>query len=154
MFLYENDNKENPTDVMLVDWQLLRPTSPVFDLSYFYLTIATEESLNKLDYYLDVYYGELSRHLKELGSDPEVLYPKSVFEKEWKQHCKYGFAMAFILLKFMLVNKADVPKFEEFDIEEINKSDTMPFFTNFDKDDEYVKRLRTIAECMIARNYI
>lgn len=139
---------------MLVDWQLLRPASPVFDVSYFFYTIATEESLNKLDAYLELYYDELCKHMKELGSDPEVLYPKIIFDKEWKQHCKYGFAMTFALLKFMLANKDEIPKMDNIDFENLKETDRVELFTKFANEDEYVKRLRTIAQFLVDRDYI
>ncbi|GJQ82634.1 hypothetical protein Trydic_g19652 [Trypoxylus dichotomus] len=151
MFKYENGNKTNPMDIMLVDWQLFRPLSPVFDISYFFYTIASEASLAKLDSYLETYYGELTDQLKRMGSDPEVVYPKKIFYKEWKQYCKFGFGMAFMLIKVMLVKKDEVPKFDEFDFE---KSESHELFSKFDNEAEYVRRLRTLAQFMVDRDYI
>ncbi|GJQ82630.1 hypothetical protein Trydic_g19650 [Trypoxylus dichotomus] len=151
MFKYENDNQANPIDIVLVDWQLLRPLSPTFDISYFFYTIASEESLAKLDSYLETYYAELTDQLKQMGSDPEVVYPKEIFEKEWKKHCKYGFAMAFLLIKIMLAKQDEVPKMNEVDFESTEK---IEFFSKFDNEAEFAKRIRTLARFMIDRDYI
>ncbi|GJQ82632.1 hypothetical protein Trydic_g19651 [Trypoxylus dichotomus] len=151
MFKYEDDNKSNPIDIMLVDWQVIRPLSPVFDISYFFYTIATETSLAKLDSYLEMYYVELTDQLKQLGSDPETVYPKEIFHKEWKQHCKYRFALAFILVKFMLAGKDEVPKTDEFDFDSAQK---IEFFSKFDNEAEFVRRIKILSRFMVARDYI
>ncbi|KRT78396.1 phosphotransferase, partial [Oryctes borbonicus] len=59
LFQYENDNPTKPIDVMIVDWQMLRPASPAIDVSHFLYTIASQESLARLDSHLEVYYAEL-----------------------------------------------------------------------------------------------
>ncbi|KRT78397.1 hypothetical protein AMK59_7337, partial [Oryctes borbonicus] len=148
MFKYENGNKSNPIDIMLVDWQLFRPLSPVFDISYFFYTIASEKALAKLDTYLEMYYAELTDQLKQMGSDPEMLYPKEVFLKEWKQYCKFGFGISFMLIKIMLASKDEAPKMDEIDFENVER---VELFTKFDNEAEFLRRMRILAQFMIDR---
>ncbi|KAK9712055.1 Ecdysteroid kinase-like family [Popillia japonica] len=63
MFKYPAEGPKYPTDIMLIDWQLLRQASPVFDISYFFYTIASEDALNNLDDYLRIYHEELSKRI-------------------------------------------------------------------------------------------
>ncbi|KAK9712053.1 Ecdysteroid kinase-like family [Popillia japonica] len=72
MFLYEDGDSKNPIDMMMIDWQLLRPASPVYDMSYFFLTISPEELLNRTDEFLKVYHDELSRRIRELGDNNTI----------------------------------------------------------------------------------
>lgn len=139
---------------MLVDWQLFRPTSPVFDLSYFFYNISTEETLNKLDSYLDIYYAELCDGIEKLGSDPEVLYPKRIFREEWKKHCKFGFAFAFLLVKLMLAKQDEAPKVDEIDYENLKDADKVDLFPKFENEKEYEKRIRMLGQYMVDHDYL
>lgn len=139
---------------MLVDWQALRSSSPVFDISYFFYGIASEEALSKLNYYLDVYYTELSESIKELGSNPDVLYPKNIFEKEWRNYCKYGFASAFTIIKFMLVKEDEVVVTSDIDYKSLEGSDLVQYFSKYDDEAEYVRRIRILCQFMIDNDYL
>ncbi|GJQ82624.1 hypothetical protein Trydic_g19645 [Trypoxylus dichotomus] len=154
LFKYEDDDTSNPIDVMIVDWQMLRPASPAVDVSHFLYTIASQESLNRLDSHLETYYAELSEQIKTLGSDPESLYPKEVFEKEWKQFCMYGFAMAFALIKYMLIKEDEIPNLETFEFEDTKSTKKLTLFPKFDNEEEYLRRLRILARFMVDRGYI
>lgn len=152
MYLYlQKDDRENPKEVIQVDWQLVQEASLVYDLSYFFYTTASEETLAKADAYLDIYYNELSEEIKRLGSDPNILYPRSVFDDEWKRFCKFGFAMSFMLLRIMLASKEEVPQVEKIDME---KPDEVEFFKNLNKEDEYGRRIKALTEFMVDRNYL
>ncbi|KAI4470023.1 hypothetical protein MML48_1g14949 [Holotrichia oblita] len=149
MFSYTN---ETPTDVVLIDWQLLREASPVFDFSFFVYTIASAEVLDNLSYYLDFYYKHLSDTIRELGSDPDVMYPKDVFEREWKQHGKYGFGMAFISVRMMLAAKDEVMKMEEINL--ANTHDVSKMYLKFKKQKEFTARMKLLAEHVIKNNLL
>ncbi|KAI4466587.1 hypothetical protein MML48_2g00002817 [Holotrichia oblita] len=148
MFLYENDNTENPIDVMQLDWQLVEVASPVYDISYFFYTTASQEALSKLDDYLEFYYSELSEQIQKLGSDPKYLYPFSAFKKEWKLYCKFGFALAFMVFRVMLANPDEVPDMTEMHRNEVG------IFDKFVNEEEYMKRIKLLAELLVERNYI
>ncbi|KAK9732379.1 Ecdysteroid kinase-like family [Popillia japonica] len=80
MFLFEEGNKDEPIEIVLLDWQIIRVTIPVFDLAYFFYTSASEMAMKHIDDYLDLYHRELSDQLKKLGNDSDVLYPYAVFK--------------------------------------------------------------------------
>ncbi|KRT84528.1 hypothetical protein AMK59_829 [Oryctes borbonicus] len=152
LFLYEDGNTKNPLDVMLIDWQLLYPASPVFDVSYIFLTAASEEALSKTEGYLKLYYRELSRQIKQLGSNPDILYPFSIFLMEWKKYCKYGFAMGCLAIKVMLCSRD-----EAFNLAGLDPKDTEQCenpFPKFDNQEEYMKRMKRLARFMIDNSYI
>lgn len=109
LFSYDEKQQNLPVDVMLVDWQLIRYGSPAKDLGYFFYPIASESTMENFQYYMKVYYDELSRQMKQLGSNPEILYPFDVLEKEWRQFVKYGFAMGFMILQALLMEKGEFP---------------------------------------------
>ncbi|KRT78399.1 phosphotransferase, partial [Oryctes borbonicus] len=153
MFLYENDKStKDPIDMALIDWQLLRPASPAFDISYFFLTIASEAALNKCKDYLKLYHNELSEQIRLLGSEPEVLYPFPAFMKHWKDHCRFGFAMATIIIKVMLSEKDEVVNLEEIDLEDAEQLENL--YPKFEKEEEFLRRMKVLAKYMIANGYL
>ncbi|GJQ82626.1 hypothetical protein Trydic_g19647 [Trypoxylus dichotomus] len=154
MFQYKDEDRTNPKDVMLVDWQVLRSSSPVYDLCYFFYALASEESLNNLDSHLKVYYTELSDQVKQLGSNPETLYPEKIFRSEWKRYSIYGLAMSFMQLKFMLATQDEVPRIESVYSKNISSGEKMSVFPKYDNEEEYISRLRTLAQFMVDNDYI
>ncbi|GJQ82627.1 hypothetical protein Trydic_g19648 [Trypoxylus dichotomus] len=154
MFQYEDENRTNPKDVMLVDWQVLRSSSPVYDLCYFFYALASEESLNNLDSHLKVYYTELSGQIKQLGSDPETLYPEEVFRSQWKRYSLYGLATSFFQLKFMLAKPDEVPRMDNVYSKNIRDGEKMGVFEKYDNQEEYMSRLRRLGHFMVDNDYI
>lgn len=150
--LFQNEDHENPIDIALIDWQLLREASPVFDISFFVYTIAAPEVLDNLTQYLDFYYQHLSETISELGSNPDVLYPKSVFDQEWKQHGKYGFGMAFISVRMMLAGNDEVMKMEEINL--ANTEDVSKMYAKFKKQKEFIARMKFLAKHVIKNNLL
>ncbi|GJQ82636.1 hypothetical protein Trydic_g19654 [Trypoxylus dichotomus] len=153
MFLYEDEESTNdPIDMVLIDWQLLRPASPTFDISYFFLTVASEDTLKKTNYYLKLYHDELSKQLKLLGSEPDVLYPFSALMKHWKDHCRFGFGMATIIIKVMLSEKDEVINLETIDLENVEQLENL--YPKFEKEEEFLRRMKMLARYMIANEYL
>ncbi|GJQ78457.1 hypothetical protein Trydic_g11576 [Trypoxylus dichotomus] len=114
MFLYDQTNLDTPIDIMQVDWQLPRHGSPAIDLCYFFYPISSEATIEKYEYYMKEYHEELSKRIRQLGSDPETLYPLLVLKEEWKKFAKFGFAMGFFLVKSILMSKDEMPNLEEY----------------------------------------
>ncbi|GJQ82625.1 hypothetical protein Trydic_g19646 [Trypoxylus dichotomus] len=148
---YADEDMMNPIDIMIVDWQLFRSSSVVYDISHFFYTTAAEESLSKLQDYLEVYYAELSSEMKKLGSKPEILYPREIFEEEWRTLSKYGFTIAIVILKFMLSNQDEVLQIDKIDFD---KTKEVELFKKFDNEDAYIKRVKTLAQFMVDKGYI
>ncbi|KAI4467393.1 hypothetical protein MML48_2g00009469 [Holotrichia oblita] len=153
MFKY-TDSKEYPDDVMLLDWQMIRSASPALDLVYFFYTTApaSEEILKRVDIFLKIYHEELSNQIKQLGSDPDKLYPLSLLKKEWQEYAKFGFCRAFLILKAMLGGKEELPSFDDSDMTEVLKRGSL--FNNVDSNHEYIRRLRNLAEHFLLKELI
>lgn len=92
----------------LIDFQLIREGSPVFDLSYFFYTGGTKELFNKLNDFLKIYHDSLSKNLRELGSDPEKLYPFEQLQEDWKNYGLFGVVLSLFILKVKLLDVNDV----------------------------------------------
>lgn len=98
---------------MLVDWQGVTRASPVHDIQPFFYTLASKDTLDNYKYYLKVYHNELSKRIKELGSDPNTLYPFSSFEEEWKTFALYSLGLALFTIKVILCKKENTPNLED-----------------------------------------
>lgn len=95
--------------VRLIDFQIARLAPPVIDLTHFLCIGASLDVMEQLDTYLEMYYESLSDFLKELGSDPEEVYPHQVFIEQWKKFGKFGLAMLLFMLRFALSEEHEVP---------------------------------------------
>ena len=72
-----------PTDLRIIDLQLLKRTSPTLDLSIFYGNSTTPKFRSKhKDHWNKLYHTELTAILSKLGHSPETLYPYSVFKQD------------------------------------------------------------------------
>lgn len=65
----------------LLDFQLFRIASPVTDLLYF-IYICTDSIFRKahLKSLLDDYYSTFAAQIRDYDLDPEVVYPKNVYQ--------------------------------------------------------------------------
>nr|CAH7750542.1 unnamed protein product [Callosobruchus chinensis] len=63
MFSYDETNTAK--DIRLIDFQLCRIGTPVFDLSYCFYSGASKALLSQLSYFLDVYHQSLSQSLEQ-----------------------------------------------------------------------------------------
>ncbi|RZC41079.1 uncharacterized protein BDFB_009194, partial [Asbolus verrucosus] len=108
MYYSENNEKNLPKKVALLDWQMSRFTTPITDLSYFLFACISQEDLENLNEILRNYYKSFSHHLKRLGSDPDRLYSFDQLLKDWKTYCKYGIMMASVILKIALTEKDEI----------------------------------------------
>lgn len=111
---------------------MIRFASPVYDLSYYFYPIASQQALDKLPIHMKMYHEELSRQIRKLGSDPEALYPYDVFEKEWKDHSKFGFAISFMITKTKLSG----------------------IRSTWERQNEFSKRMKALAKHFIDNNFM
>jgi thiamine kinase-like enzyme len=104
MFKYKNSKIE---EISLLDFQMAWVGTPVYDLSYFFYSGGCKELFDKLEDFLDVYYNSFSRFVKELGSVPEDLLPRSALSEDWKVYSKFGMFMALLLTQVKLMSRED-----------------------------------------------
>lgn len=79
----------------------------MLDFAYFFYTDAPKDILDDLDKYLEIYHQSLSTFLKELGSNPEKVFPLSTVKEHWRKYSKFGLVMANVLFKFMLLAEGE-----------------------------------------------
>ncbi|KAF2901789.1 hypothetical protein ILUMI_04405 [Ignelater luminosus] len=153
MFKYENkDDPKKPTKMCLIDFQIARLGSPILDLSYFLYSCGSKEVLNNYEYYMDEYHNSLSTHLRQLGSNPEKLYPYSVFREQWKKFSRFGLIVSVLLVHIMLSEENEVCDFTE--IAESGKSVSDAFDYAISNSEVYNDRARHIILHFVNNRFI
>lgn len=97
------------TDVILIDWQVVRFASPITDIAYMLFLTMDEELLDlHFDDLLDLYYRTLQKNITLMGCDPNICYPEEVFREHCKTKMVFGLVMALVVIPFTLseVNEA------------------------------------------------
>ncbi|KAF2901788.1 hypothetical protein ILUMI_04404 [Ignelater luminosus] len=153
MFKYENKNDPTkPTGMCLIDLQLARLGPPVLDLSYFLYSCGSKEVLNNYQRYLDMYHDSLSAHLRQLGSNPDKLYPYLVFREQWKTSSKFGLILSLLLIHIMLSEQNEVADITE--SAEIGKNLIDSFDYDISNSEVYHDRVKHIILHFVDNGYI
>lgn len=106
-------------EVLMLDFQLARCTSPVLDLAFLIYSCTDKELRDKhFDELLQIYHKELTNTIGLLGSDPGKLYPLSQFQKEVKEQFIHGMTFALEAVPFSMLSEA-----ESFDLDVIEGED-------------------------------
>lgn len=102
----------SPPEVCLLDWQQARAGSPALDLAYFIFT-CTDKPLRDqyYDHLIREYYESLSSFLRELGSDPDKLFPFEVLQEHLKKFCVFGLFVAITILYGVISEAEELPDF-------------------------------------------
>jgi hypothetical protein len=75
------DGREIPVKAKMIDFQLARYGSPVLDIMFFIYSCTTQDLREQyFDDLLKTYHDNLSQIVKDLGSNPEYLFPFSALE--------------------------------------------------------------------------
>lgn len=100
---------EERLEMATVDFQNIHASSPATDLVYLIMLGSEEKfrayNLRKL---LDHYYAELERGLRRFRMRIEDIYPKEMFEEDWKQALPIGLIVALMILPIVLADPAAV----------------------------------------------
>uniref|UniRef100_A0AAG5CYM7 CHK kinase-like domain-containing protein n=1 Tax=Anopheles atroparvus TaxID=41427 RepID=A0AAG5CYM7_ANOAO len=113
---------DKSSDVRVVDFQLARYSSPVLDISFFVYS-CTSQALREAHYQdlLEAYHGSLAELLRELGSNPDEVFPFSELTKELKQYARFGCGMGIESIPFSLLDESEVP-----DLDKITGDEAVP----------------------------
>ncbi|CAG9802883.1 unnamed protein product [Chironomus riparius] len=159
--LFKYDKNRALKSLRLLDFQIMRYSSPCLDLMY-YIFCCTTKSLRDKHYqdFLNVYYVELCDFIQRLGSDPNKLFPHEAFLKHLKQFGKFGFIMAMIVLPIFTSDASDIPDMDELaenfkkigDSEQVDKD--VFNFTTEKTFDRYAERMIGVCDDMYALGYI
>ncbi|XP_043288986.1 uncharacterized protein [Venturia canescens] len=107
------------SEAMLLDFQLARSSSPVLDLSFLIYACSDKQLLdNHYDKILETYHSILSNSIKSLGSDPQKLYPWTVFMNEVKEQSMHGLNFALESVPFSVMDES-----KAFDLDDLIKTD-------------------------------
>lgn len=108
-FLFKYDkNSTTPSDAKMIDFQLTRCASPVLDVSFF-IYACTMEDLRK-DHFeplLKYYHDHLTKQIREMGTDPDKVYPWDVFMAEVKKYFYFGLGFSFESTPFIVLDPED-----------------------------------------------
>lgn len=125
-FMMKLDENNVPTEMKMIDFQLARCASPALDISFFFYSCTSQEMREKhYDELLKVYHKSLSDLVRDLGSDPEVLFPYSDFEQEMNESARFGVGMGMESIPFSVMDDCDVA-----DLDTIQVGEKI-FFLNF-----------------------
>lgn len=109
-----------PVDLRLIDFQMCRLLPPVVDVTHLLCFTAPENAIENLPKYLKVYYDSFSVFLRELGSDPDALYPFEVYMNHWKKYGKFGIALILFALRIIISEEHEAPSLRS--AEEFNRT--------------------------------
>ncbi|XP_065365871.1 uncharacterized protein pkm [Calliphora vicina] len=111
MFKQENGKV---VDARLIDWQIMRYSSPIIDIMYFLMSSTTREFRKQhFQQVLHGYHCAVQEHIKKLDSDPEKLYSCSAFNREFKKKGAIGLLFGMIVLPILTTKSEDVPDLEK-----------------------------------------
>ncbi|XP_023309948.1 uncharacterized protein LOC108904799 [Anoplophora glabripennis] len=108
-------DRKIPSKVAIIDWQASRLHSPVLDLSFFIYSTCSEEQLRHFDELLDTYHTSFSMFLRELGCDPEKLFPYSALVRHWQKYSLQAFLLVTSFLHIPICEKEEAPELETLD---------------------------------------
>uniref|UniRef100_A0A6P7H5K8 Uncharacterized protein LOC114346456 n=1 Tax=Diabrotica virgifera virgifera TaxID=50390 RepID=A0A6P7H5K8_DIAVI len=144
MFQYKDNDKSVPHHMVLIDFQAVCLHSPVIDLSYFIYINLPPTDFPKLKDFVEYYYTEFCSYLKELGSDANKVFPRSVFEEHLKKYLPYGVLITLPFLELLYLDSDETPELVD---EESNE-----FLAAFNKKlniksrDEYLIRIAVLVD--------
>ncbi|CAH0550373.1 unnamed protein product [Brassicogethes aeneus] len=111
MFKYDGLNRNQPTDMIFIDFQLSRVASPVYDLAYYAYACLDKHVLSDIHYLLEVYYKSLLETLDRFGINVNDFFSFDKIISHWKQYGKYGLLMSLFIVRVELSNSTEAPDF-------------------------------------------
>lgn len=82
--------------------------SPIYDLGYLFYVCATTEDLKHRRELLTCYNNKLARFMKQLGSNPETIFPYELFQLHWRRYRFLGFTIFPMLMKFLCCSDDEI----------------------------------------------
>ncbi|KAL4713769.1 hypothetical protein ACJJTC_004300 [Scirpophaga incertulas] len=122
-FLFKYNNGV-PIDAKIIDFQLTRCARPVLDVVFLVYACTSKDLRDKHYGELMKYYHEvLCNQIKELGSDPQKLYPWSLYDEEVKKFSYFGLAFSFESTPMIVLAPEDAVDMEMKGDEQLNIDD-------------------------------
>ncbi|XP_043282276.1 uncharacterized protein [Venturia canescens] len=107
------------SEAILLDFQFARSSNPVLDLSFLIYACSDKQLLDDhYDEILETYHSTLSSSIQSLGSDPQKLYPWTVFMDEVKERSVHGLIYALESVPFSMMDAS-----KPFDLDDLVNTD-------------------------------
>ncbi|KAK5645908.1 hypothetical protein RI129_004372 [Pyrocoelia pectoralis] len=137
-----------PEECCIIDTQISRIASPALDILFF-MFVNTDKELRSSHYdeLIEEYYKSFSIFLRELGCDPETLFPFTVLQSHLRKFAPIGFGFATWLVAINLKKTTEAPGKDELSEESLLKN----FATVNDR--RYFERVKDVAKDMIDYGY-
>ncbi|XP_044746544.1 uncharacterized protein LOC123308072 [Coccinella septempunctata] len=103
-FLFKYNEKLEPIEVKIVDWQTAVVGSPMIDIAQLFFFCCFSQELNHMDDLLLFYHNTLSEKIKELGSNPENCFPREACLKAFKRYAALGIGGMPFLMRMQFNN--------------------------------------------------
>ncbi|CAH0398913.1 unnamed protein product [Chilo suppressalis] len=133
-------------DLIVVDYQTMRHGSPVTDFIYFVFMGSDQEFRRAhLVELKELYYETLERFLSEFGIAVHDVYPRKLFEQEYRDYLDVGLTLFLFGAPFLMCSDDDVPDLQNESFSKVN--------FNFDND-KCNERLRGMVEDYIQWGYL
>ncbi|KAK2580150.1 hypothetical protein KPH14_012423 [Odynerus spinipes] len=146
--MFKNDERGEPSDVLLVDYQMSVYTSPAIDLLYF-LNICPQTALkcDKEDYFLKIYLAVLTNVMKAAGCVTKPPTIQDLKQAIYKRRT-YAIFSGLVLFPRMMANNEDIESFDLV-LGKLNGETRMDIF----KQEEVVAVMRKLIIKMNERGY-
>lgn len=145
--MQDTKNAKKPTQIRFLDFQLSAIGSPALDLSYFLFTCTDKELRDAYyDEFMTEYYASLCIFLRQLGSDPEDLFPFDAFLDQMKRFSVYGVVMTQMVLYLMMSDSDEVVKVGE-------NMDATPFDVEIRNIGKYKERITGVFKDVVRLGY-
>lgn len=135
--MHKRSKNGKVTSLIPVDYQTLHFGSPATDLLYFIFT-GTDEYFRRhhLQNLIELYYETVTHSIEVMGLNPDLIFPREQFDKEYNEMLPFGLFTASFCLPVVLVSCEDAPKMDAVD------ADIALFSVKLS--DEYKKRYLSI----------
>lgn len=137
----------------MVDYQLIRYSSPVLDLHY-NLLISTDKAFRAKDYkrILDLYHSTLTKTIERLGSDPQGLFSYDDFQQELKRCGNFGLLISAIMVPMCLTDPKNVTDLDEYS-EQASKGESTSIMINTTDDSQFRERIVDLIDDFLKYDY-
>lgn len=142
--------------VKIIDWQLARYCSPIFDLFFNLFSVTTKELRDKhFNYLINLYYASLSTTIRKLGSDPDQLFSYADFQRESQKLGIIFLIYAPFTLQFVIADPDDLHDIEEYN-QRISNGETLNIIKEFQREKQalYNQATRDIVNDLFAYGFI
>lgn len=113
-FLIKYDDHKNPKQTTIIDFQLARYGSLALDLSFFIYSCTSHETREKhLSEILKEYHESACELIKNIGSDPQKIFPYAALKSEMRDFAKFGCGMAIESLPLSMMEDDEVADLDQ-----------------------------------------